>query len=295
MIKEDELFSTEGVTRSERSLHTPGDFARQNLLYVQEVGKLKSLKPHRCIREKLDSFLFMIVLSGKGTVESRNRNYDIMTGDCVFLDCDEHYEHISDEEDGWELAWVHFNGHAAKPYHDLFEKYNAGRPIFRAADSQQFLMLIEELLQNQQDRGLRAEMACGTLLLKLLNLILENVMDVMETDSEDEVTWASQVREFLNENYADTDVFADLVQKLKQPLGQIRERFQNDCGISLEEYVCNRQLNAAKEMLRFTIKPIEEISAEAGLGDVTVMQKLFREKENMTAEEYRMKWAQWIK
>lgn len=44
------MFATEGMTSSDRSLHTPGDYAQQNLLYVQEVGRLKSLKPHRCIR-----------------------------------------------------------------------------------------------------------------------------------------------------------------------------------------------------------------------------------------------------
>ena len=37
------LFSTSGITDSVRMLHTPGEFARKNLLYVQEVGRLKSL------------------------------------------------------------------------------------------------------------------------------------------------------------------------------------------------------------------------------------------------------------
>ena len=55
MIKKNSLFSTEGMTKSDRCLHTPGVFAKQNLLYIQEVGRLESLQPHRCIREKLDS------------------------------------------------------------------------------------------------------------------------------------------------------------------------------------------------------------------------------------------------
>ena len=41
------LFSTKGITDSVRILHTPGEFARKNLLYVQEVGRLKSLQPHK--------------------------------------------------------------------------------------------------------------------------------------------------------------------------------------------------------------------------------------------------------
>ena len=36
------LFSVEGVTSSDRVLHTPGSFAKKNLTYVQETGVLKS-------------------------------------------------------------------------------------------------------------------------------------------------------------------------------------------------------------------------------------------------------------
>ena len=50
MIKKDGLFFNEGMTKSDRSLHTPGSFAKQNLLYVQEVGRLQSLTPHKCIK-----------------------------------------------------------------------------------------------------------------------------------------------------------------------------------------------------------------------------------------------------
>ena len=42
------LFSTKGITDSVRILHTPGEFARKNLLYVQEVGRLKSLQLFVC-------------------------------------------------------------------------------------------------------------------------------------------------------------------------------------------------------------------------------------------------------
>ena len=42
----EKMFSSEGVTKSDRMLHTPGMFAKNHLLYVQEVGRLESLVPH---------------------------------------------------------------------------------------------------------------------------------------------------------------------------------------------------------------------------------------------------------
>ena len=44
------LFSNQGITVSTRYIHTPGEFASANLLYVQEVGTLKSLRPHKSTR-----------------------------------------------------------------------------------------------------------------------------------------------------------------------------------------------------------------------------------------------------
>lgn len=69
MVKKDNLLLTTEMTESNRKLHSPSRFARQNLLYVQEAGTLQSLQPHRCVREGLDSFLIMAVIEGKGTLE----------------------------------------------------------------------------------------------------------------------------------------------------------------------------------------------------------------------------------
>ncbi len=40
---------------------------------------------------------------------------------------------------------------------------------------------------------------------------------------------------------------------------------------------------------------IKQIIVESGMKDVVAMQRLFRENENMSTEEYRMEWAQWVK
>ena len=57
----------------------------------------------------------------------------------------------------------------------------------------------------------------------------------------------------------------------------------------------NRRFNAAKELLRFTIQPMSEVITESGIGNEDLFYQLFRENENMTPEEYRKNWAQWIK
>lgn len=295
MIKSKELFATEGMTSSDRSLHTPGDFARQNLLYVQEVGRLKSLKPHRCVRENLESYLFLVVLAGRGSLVADGCQYEMGSGDCALIDCRVHYEHISDEQDGWELAWVHYNGNTAHNFYELFRKGNGGRPVFHIEDVEQWNGLIGRLLELQRDRSLLAELQSGELLLHIQYDILRSLSDCGALGDEQERQLVSGVREWLNEHYAAEDTAEALGQVFSQSPEALDRSFAQYYGIHIGEYVDNRRLNAAKELLRFSIKPVAEVADESGIGDVSAMQRIFREKEGMSAEEYRQKWAHWIR
>lgn len=295
MAERERFFSTEGIAKSDRSIHTPGTFAKQNLLYVQEVGRLQSLQPHKCVRENLDSWLFMVVLKGRGSLDIKGKHYEFGEGDCALIDCMEHYEHISDEQDAWSLAWVHFNGHGAKGYYELFKKCNRDENVFRGGDIAQWDGIIGELLAAQKERNFQAELRCGELLLELLNRIINSVSDGAVLNSEQEKQALGELREYLNEQFAERDILALLEKNFGEDLKSLGKSFLNKFGISVEEYISSRRFNAAKELLRFSIKPVEEIAKEAGIGDMIVMQQMFRENEGMTAEEYRAKWAQWIR
>ena len=111
-----EKYKTSEVTNTRRVINTPSAFTREHFFYIQEAGYLKSLKPHMSRRSGLQSYLFLIVLSGSGEVAYRDtakpvpatgsdmgrrsgtsaagdgENGSLATvhakaGDCFFLDC----------------------------------------------------------------------------------------------------------------------------------------------------------------------------------------------------------------
>lgn len=295
MIKKDSMIGSADVTKSERYLHTPSSFARQNLYYVQEVGKLQSLVPHRCIRENLDSFLVLVVLDGQGTLTIRDTVFTLKQGDCAFVDCKEHYEHISEKENAWELAWVHFNGHNVRALYELFIKYNAGINVFHTDDFMALISIIEQLMEKQEDRSVMSELQCSELLMSLMRNVISRVAKTEQMLNEADQETLNQAREYLNEHYADTEILKNLEQDFDIVADDFNDAFSSHFGISIAEYVSNRRFLAAKEMLRFSVKSIQQIAEEAGIRDVMVMQQMFYDKENMSADEYRSKWAQWIR
>ena len=64
-------YFTDRAVRSDRVIYTPTLFAKEALLYLQEVGSLQALKPHQSHRESLDSFLFFVVKNGRGELQFR--------------------------------------------------------------------------------------------------------------------------------------------------------------------------------------------------------------------------------
>ena len=81
-----QLFQGEYVS-SDRLLYTPSEFAKNNLLYLQEIGRLTAQKPHTSKRQNLSSFLFIYVKSGSGYIDYEGKEYAVSGGDCVFINC----------------------------------------------------------------------------------------------------------------------------------------------------------------------------------------------------------------
>ena len=94
------LFTSSPSVQSSRILYTPSPFARSSLLHLQEVGSLTAIKPHTSKREKLQSYLCFMVEDGEGELVYEGKNYELRSGDVVFIDCRKAYSHSTDQNSG---------------------------------------------------------------------------------------------------------------------------------------------------------------------------------------------------
>ncbi len=293
-MQSDRLFTRVGVTESDRLFHTPSEFARKNLLYVQEVGHLSSIKPHRCVREKLDSFLIMLVLSGKGKLYLGAEEYELKSGDIAFIDCMEHYEHVSDENDAWKLGWIHFNGVQARGYYELFYQCNKESNVVTPTTIEEYDALIKRIIESQEELPIKAERKAGAEILNLLNMLIDELDNSDEMFKKEERERVNAAREQINLHYMDKDILERTLLENKEFSG-FEESFKAHFGISMNDYLIFRRLNGVKELLRFTVDSVDEIAPKTGLKDAKELEELFESYEHMSPDEYRGKWAGWIR
>lgn len=288
----DITFITEGITESERFLHTPGEFARDHLIYIQEMGKLRSVQSHRCVREKLNSYLIFLVIKGSGVIQMNGEEHSLATGACVFVDCEQHYEHQSSEADPWELVWIHCNGPHIKAFHDLFKEKNKGKEYITIENIEKLKRYFDKILKFKNEQGMLTEFKVSILIEQMIAHLLEEAVQQEENNS---YMLYKQIREYINKNYQKQTLTEKMSEKFNLSEREMDQGFQSVYGIELYDYILNRRFTKAKELLRFSIKPVGEVVELSGICNVDLFRKLFKEHEKMTAEEYREKWAQWVR
>lgn len=290
-MSEINLFDVNDVTSSNRYLHTPSEFARKNLIYVQEVGRLKSLKPHACRRRELESYLFFIVINGCGQVTTGGKTYDLKAGDCAFIDCRVLYEHRSDEKNPWELMWVHMNGGVLPEFYSMFADKNDKSPVFKAVNIKKYTDYIEKMMACQDDKDITSEFISNSMLTELVTRIMVEIINEGNKNLNPDIL--NSIREVVNSRYKEDNLLESICNEYNIEEIAINNQFKEKFGIDLCDYILNRRFACAKELLRFSVKSVKEIIVESGIVNSDLFRHLFIENEGMTAEEYRMKWAQW--
>ena len=126
-------FFTNELVASNRVIYTPSAFARSNLIYLQEIGSLRAVSPHMSSRSDLASFLFFIVSDGSGKLTYDGKEYELHSGDCVFIDCRKPYSQGSSKE-LWSLKWCHFYGSNMAGIYSKY-KERGGYSVFHPEDT----------------------------------------------------------------------------------------------------------------------------------------------------------------
>lgn len=285
------------LVKSNRIIYTPSDFAKANLIHLQEVGELQAQKPHISKRKNLSSYLFFMVLSGEGTLEYDGETFLLRQGDCAFVDCHKAYAH-SCAETLWRLKWVHFYG---PNMGGIYNKYaeRGGCAAFTPSDSTAYERLVDEIYAIAASDSNIRDMRIFEKLTSLLTLLMEQSYSLAEGTGENgkrprksasKRQNLQEVKEFLDENYCSRISLDMLAERFYINKFYLTRIFKEQFGESVTEYLLQVRITRAKQRLRFTDGSIEEIAHECGMNDANYFSRTFKKVEGVTPGEYRRMW-----
>lgn len=278
----------DGFESSSRVIYTPSQFARQNLMYLQEAGTLQAEKPHSSSRENLASYLFFVVESGSGAIRYEGVRYELSPGDCVFIDCRKHYSHEA-SADLWKLCWVHFNGLALQGIYDKYIE-RGGMCCFHPKNTERFVAIARQIHRLAIGGDHIRDMRINESLSSLTTLLMEESWHPERERSANGPKSVAEVRSYIDEHYGEKislESLADIFYINKYYLSRL---FKSRYGMSVGNYITEVRITAAKKKLRFTSESIESIGLSCGLCSLYYFSRVFKKVEQVSPSEYRKKW-----
>lgn len=283
-----EKYTKSEVTNTRRIINTPDDIARRNFFYVQEAGYLQSLKPHESRRRGLDSYLFMIILSGSGIVRYNKESRTVTASDCVLLDCRSEYSHISSADDPWELMWIHFNGPHAAFYYQYFTERSSS--IFRLPDASHASGTISKIIELHEVRTADSALITSCIITDLLTCAVTAAGTKKENDNSSVNAKLNAVINYIDGHFTEKLSLDDIASRFYISKYYLSHAFKKKYNTGIMQYVLMKRVSLAKEMLRYSGDSIESVAAGCGISDASYFNKLFKKAEGITASQYRSTW-----
>ncbi len=270
-----------------RIMKTPSAVARRAFFYLQECGHLKAGGSHHTSRQNLQSFLFAVVLDGRGTLNYSGEHYQLEAGQCFFIDCRTTHSYQSDPQQPWELLWVHFNGCTTEEYYKLF--LGQQQPVFQPVSTVKFVSVLQELMRLNSETYADTEVLTSGLLANLLTMLL-TVNSISEENDTALQSKLKTVMAHIDANFT-TDIRLDeLAQRFDISKYYLTREFKRAYGETIFQHIISLRINYAKRLLRFTDKSVEEIAALCGFKDQSYFSKQFKKAENVTCLAFRRRW-----
>ena len=284
-------YNLDMTPESEWRIASPGSFARDNLLYLQEAGHFISGINYYTVRKELDSYLVKLTLSGAGILEYGGEVYPLSPGSFFWIDCRAPQHYYTDPAAGrWDVLWVHFSGATADAYYRAFLQQTHGRasaclpvdsPVYERMSA---LLALAAQEENEFSRDLDASALLTSILCELIRCSAPQSLQPIPP-------LLQKVRQHLHARYAQKITLDELAAQYNVSKYHLQRSFRRCFGQSPGEYLTRLRLTRAKELLRATDLPVSEVAYRVGMDNTSYFISVFRTREGTTPQQYRKRWS----
>ena len=276
------------IVDSNRILYTASPFARSSLLHLQEIGELKALQAHTSSREKLQSYLFFMVLKGSGALSYRGKQYELPEGSCVFIDCREPYSHTTDA-DLWSICWIHFDGPSMASVYSKYCEWGS-RPVFVPENPGKIRELWNSLMAIAKSSDYVQDMKINATLAELLFSVMAESWYPEEKPHAPKRAYVAEVRKYIDLHYTEQITLDSLADMFYINKYYLSKSFKKQFGQTILAYLQSVRITKAKQLLRFTDKTLDEIGEAVGITPARYFSEVFSMVEGMAPGKYRKQW-----
>lgn len=279
-----DAYAVEHVNIEEKStmfFNTPSSWAKDNLLYLEWYGHFFCTQRYRTERATFNSSLLIFTLNGIGKVTTSLGTSTCKKGDIALVNCKE--SHLYFSENDWEFLWFHFNGNASEALVKLILENNDN--VIRLTESALSSYFFDLIAHGKESKSLEDEVEISA----YIHMILSEMLKHYGSDQavSEKKVMIKEALGFIEQHYTEKITMEQIAGFLKISSSSFSHMFKKEIGFSPYEYIMNKRMNKAKELLKMTTKSVEEISYVVGFNSVASFVKTFKDRNTMTPNVFR--------
>lgn len=180
------------------------------------------------------------------------------------------------EDSGWTVAWVLFDGPAA-PEYEALGLLDRAAPVVPLVDAAQVRTLFQDLFSTVRAREQLFEITAGTLVHRLVQAVGAGGRQLRVSRA---------VRE-LDEHALEPVSLREHAQRIGLSEHELREEVRCATGSTPKDYILRLRLNAAKDLLAATDRPVAQIAQAVGYDDPAYFTRLFARRVGRSPTAFR--------
>lgn len=235
---------------------------------------------YRIARKKSTVHCFEYIISGTGTIVTKNGKLHPEAGDVYFLKKGDDHLYFSDPDKPWTKIWFNVSGDLIDR---LIELYGIeSHYLFKNC---RVFSLFDEFNKNV-DSSMDKRSIIDRNAVIAHSIIQAMAVCIPESDgaySDDAV----MLKEYIDINYGKQIKIDELSSLIFRSQSQTIRIFKKHYGQTPYEYALTRKMQVAKQLLKSTRMPIREISAELGFTNEHYFSSCFKKHVGLTPGQYR--------
>ncbi len=235
-----------------------------------------ALKPH---------FMIHYVLSGKGSFTIGGKKYPLTEKYGFLIVPDELAYYVADEKDPWTYVWIGFGGNRAE---EIVSQLGLSlqQPIFKSDKSKDIYNLVKDMMDHNTF-SVEDSLRRNGLLSLFLSVIASGLSVTPRSDSSSDNNYVHKAQAFVRSNYYNPIKVTDIADFVCINRSYLYTLFQENLGISPQQYLSSYRIAKASELLQLTDLPIESISISCGYSDPLVFSKAFKQEKGVSPSKFR--------
>lgn len=232
-----------------------------------------------------------VILAGRGILGVNGTEYPLHRGQMFVTKPGEQTFYRADEKDPWVYCWMTFDGIKARKYIEytgMTEGIN-WRDCY--ADPREYYAYVKEIL-DRPEMSLANDLQRLGLLLSYISLAIETETKKQHLSRHDSDintdTYVDMAMTYIQSNFSNVKI-SDVARNIGINRSYLTKIFKQKTGVSPQEYLMERKLNYACDLLIETDAQIQDIARRVGYNNLLTFSKIFKGRYGISPKNYRLR------